>query len=109
MAKKRPSTKKSPEKSKAPPRAAKPRMVDDQLQQPSDKLAAIIGSDARISFRRANRKVWLYVQRKGFRSTEKRYMIEIKEKQGNQPLTNLLGKTSLSMFEMSRILRGELT
>jgi chromatin remodeling complex protein RSC6 len=82
-------------------------MIDDQPQTPSAKLAAVIGN-AKTTFRQANRKVWRYVLRKGFRSEQDRRMIEIKEKPGDQPLTELFGKTSLSMFEMSRRLRGEL-
>jgi chromatin remodeling complex protein RSC6 len=94
-----------PRSPRRPQRPQKPRMIDDELQQPSNKLGTIIGN-SRISFRQANRKVWLHIQRKGYRSRQDKRMIDVK---GNQPLTNLFGKTSLSMFEMSRILRGELT
>lgn len=87
-----------------PPPARKALMIDDELQQPSNKLRAIIGG-SKISFRQANRKVWLHIQRGGYRSRQDRRMIDVR---GNQPLSSLFGKTSLSMFEMSRILRGEL-
>jgi chromatin remodeling complex protein RSC6 len=80
-------------------------MVDDQPQQPSDKLAKVIGN-SRISFRQANRKVWLHIRRGGYRSAQNKRLIDVTK---NDLLTKLFGKTSLSMFEMSRILRGHLT
>jgi len=103
MAKKR---KRGPKKAK--PIAAQPRMVDDQPLQPSAKLAAVIGNQ-KIRFIAANRKVWRVIQLRGFRSRDNPRMIEIKEKVPHTPLTNLFGKTLLSMYEMSRILRRELT
>jgi upstream activation factor subunit UAF30 len=85
-----------------------PPMIDDQPLRPSRELAAIIGNE-KVFFRRANRMVWIYIRRKGFQSRQDPRMIEIKEKAGDQPLTKLLGKTSLSMFEMSAILREHLS
>jgi chromatin remodeling complex protein RSC6 len=85
-----------------------PSMIDDQPLRPSKELAAIIGNE-RVSFRRANRMLWNHIQRNGFQSRQDPRMIEITEKPGNQPLTDLLGQTSLSMFEMSAILREHLS
>ena len=72
--------------------------------QPSDKLAAIVGSNA-MPRSEITKKVWAYIKRNGLQDSKNRRMINADEK-----LSAVFGgKKQVSMFDMTKLVGKHLT
>ena len=107
MAKNRQLRSPRPEKKskQAPVHARKKAQIDDRPLTPSKDLAAIVGNQ-KMLHRHANKKVWLYIKRKGLQDRQDKRLIRV---DAGDPLKDIAGKASFSIFEMSRLLRDHLS
>ncbi len=91
-----PKTKKTPSKRKPNPAFMRP-------VQPDDKLAAIVGSQP-LPRSELTKKLWNYIKRHGCQDKKKRTMINADD--NLRPVFN--GKSQVSMFEMTKLVSGNI-
>ena len=84
-------------KSKRKPNAAFMKPV-----QPSAKLAEIVGSKA-IPRTEVTKKLWAYIKKNGLQDKKNKRMIN-----ADDPLKAIFGKSSVNMFEMTKLVSKQL-
>jgi upstream activation factor subunit UAF30 len=93
----RPAAKKTASKKRAPnPAFMKP-------MQPSDKLGAVVGTNA-LPRSEVTKRVWAYIKKQGLQDAKNRRMINADDKLG--PVFG--GKKQVSMFEMTKLVNKHL-
>ncbi|MBS1589610.1 MAG: SWIB/MDM2 domain-containing protein [Bacteroidetes bacterium] len=93
------ATKAAPKKAAAPKAAAtrKPNAAFMAPLNPSDKLAAVVGSKA-LPRTEIVKKVWDYIKANNLQDSKNKRMIN-----GDDKLKALFGKAQISMFELAKI------
>ncbi|HEX4667459.1 MAG TPA: SWIB/MDM2 domain-containing protein [Chthoniobacterales bacterium] len=98
MPKRKPKAAKKAIKSKRKPNAAFMKPV-----QPDEKLAAIVGSKP-LPRSELTKKLWDYIKKNGLQDKKKRTQINADD--AMKPVFN--GKSTVSMFEMTKLVSGHL-
>ncbi|MGE5524446.1 MAG: SWIB/MDM2 domain-containing protein [Rhodospirillaceae bacterium] len=102
MAAKKKATKKTTAKKKTAAKR-KPNAAFMKAMQPSDKLAAVIGSNA-MPRTEVTKKIWNYIKRNGLQDNKNKRMINADDK-----LRDVFGgKKQVSMFEMTKLVNKHL-